>query len=144
MGLRNDPSKDLQGDANYQLVATRNRTEAFVCGSGQQLFVVATFGPPNQQQDSSWLGLPAGVAYKELFNSSWPEFQVEFEQEQANGGYDAQFFSGQVINLSRWWSSESQFIIPSVEPLPSKFRTIFSSGRIFKFDIRITLRIVRR
>ena len=99
MGLRNDPSKGLQGDANYQVVVTGDRTEAFVCGSGQQLFVVVTFGTPNQQQDSSWLGLPAGVAYKEIFNSSWPDFQVEFEQEQANGGYDAQIYSGQVINL---------------------------------------------
>jgi hypothetical protein len=48
-------------------------------------------GTPNQQQDSSWLGLPSGAAYKEIFNSSWPVFQVEFEQEHTNGGYDARF-----------------------------------------------------
>ena len=99
MGLRNDPSKGLQGDANYQIVATGDRTEAFVCGTGQRLFAVVTFGTPNQQQDSSWLGLPTGAAYKEIFNSSWPDFQVEFEQEQTNGGYDAQIYRGQVINL---------------------------------------------
>jgi 1,4-alpha-glucan branching enzyme len=99
MGLRNDPSKGLQGDANYQVVATGNRTEAFVCGSGQRLFAVVTFGTANQQQDSSWLGLPAGAPYKEIFNSSWPVFQVESEQEQTNGGYDAQIYSGQTINL---------------------------------------------
>jgi 1,4-alpha-glucan branching enzyme len=99
MGLRNDPSKGLQGDANYQVVATGNRTEAFVCGAGQQLFVIATFGTPNQRQDTSWLGLPSGAAYKEIFNSSWPDFQVEFEQEWANGGYNVQIYSGQVINL---------------------------------------------
>ena len=99
MGLRNDPSKGLQGDANYQVVATGNRTEAFVCGSGQRLFAVVTFGTPNQRQNSSWLGLPAGAPYKEIFNSSWPVFQVEFEQEQTNGGYDAQIYSGQTINL---------------------------------------------
>ena len=99
MGLRNDPSTGLQGDANYQVVATGNRTVAFTCGSGQRLFVVVTFGTANQRQDSSWLGLPAGAAYKEIFNSTWPAFQVEFEQEQSNGGYDAQIFSGQLINL---------------------------------------------
>ena len=99
MGLRNDPSTGLQGDANYQVVATGNRTVAFTCGSGQSLFAVVTFGTPNQQQDSSWLGLPAGAAYKEIFNSSWPVFQVESEQEQSNGGYDAQIVSGQILNL---------------------------------------------
>ena len=99
MGLRNDPSKGLQGEANYQVVATGNRTVAFTCGSDQRLFVVVTFGTPNQQQDSSWLGLPAGAPYKEIFNSSWPVFQVEFEQEQTNGGYAAQIYSGQIINL---------------------------------------------
>ena len=63
------------------------------------LFTVVTFGTPNQQQDSSWLGLPSGAAYKEIFNSSWPVFQVEFEQEHTNGGYDAQIYSGQILNL---------------------------------------------
>jgi hypothetical protein len=32
MGLRNDPSKGLQGEMNYQVVATGNRTVAFTCG----------------------------------------------------------------------------------------------------------------
>ena len=99
MGLRNDPSKGLQGDANYQVVATGNRTVAFVCGSNQRIFAAVTFGTPNQQQDSSWLGLPAGATYKEIFNSSWPAYQVEFEPERTNGGYTAQIYSGQILNL---------------------------------------------
>jgi len=99
MGLRNEPSKGLQGDANYQVVATGNRTVAFVCGSNLRLFAVVTFGTANQQQDSSWLGLPPGIAYKEIFNSSWPVFQVESEAEQTNGGYDAQIYSSQILNL---------------------------------------------
>jgi 1,4-alpha-glucan branching enzyme len=99
MGLRNDGSKGLQGDANYQVVATGNRTVALSCGSAQQLFAVITFGTPNQQQDSGWLGLPGGSAYKEIFNSSWPDFQVESESEYGNGGYGAQIYSGQILNL---------------------------------------------
>jgi 1,4-alpha-glucan branching enzyme len=99
MGLRNDPSKGLQGDANYQVTATGNRTVAFTCGSGQRLFVVVTFSTANQQQNCAWLGLPGGGPFKEIFNSSWPAFQVEFEPEQTNGGYDAQIYSGQTINL---------------------------------------------
>ena len=105
MGLRNDPSKGLRGNSNYQVVATANRTVAYSCGINQCLFTVVTFGTPDQQQDSSWLGLPPGSAYKEIFNSSWPVFQVEFEQEHTNGGYDAQIISGQILTcrmLGRW------------------------------------------
>jgi 1,4-alpha-glucan branching enzyme len=99
MGLRNDASKGLQGNSNYQIVATGNRTVAFTCGVNQSLFTVVTFGTPNQQQNSGWLGLPEGGTFKEIFNSSWPVFQVEFEQEQTNGGYAAQIASGQILNL---------------------------------------------
>jgi len=99
MGLRNDPVQGLRGNDNYQVVKTGNRTVAFTCGIGQSLFVVITFGTPNNQQDSSWLGLPGGLAYKEIFNSSWPDFQVGFEQQQSNGGYSANIYSGQILNL---------------------------------------------
>ena len=99
MGLRNDASQGLQGDSNYQVVQTGNRTIAFTCGGDQSLFVVVTFGTPDQQQDSSWLGLPSGSPYKEIFNSSWPVFQVEFEPEHTNGGYDARIHSGQILQL---------------------------------------------
>jgi 1,4-alpha-glucan branching enzyme len=99
MGLRNDPIKGLQGDVNYQVVGTGNRTVAFTCGAGQRLFVVVTFDTANQQQNSAWLGLPTGGTFKEIFNSSWPVFQVEFELEQTNGGYTAQIYSGQILNL---------------------------------------------
>lgn len=99
LGLRNDPSKGLQGDANFQVVATGNRTVAFSCGSDQRLFTVVSFGTPDRRQDSSWLGLPGGAPYKEIFNSSWPDFQVEFEPEQGNGGYQAQIYRGEILNL---------------------------------------------
>ena len=66
---------------------------------GNWLFVVVTFGTANQQQDSGWLGLPAGITYKEILNSSWPVFQVSSEQQQTNGGYSAQISRGQILNL---------------------------------------------
>jgi hypothetical protein len=37
-----------------------------------------------------------------------------------------------------WWSNRSRFIIPAVDPLPSKFRNIFNDFESFKFDIRFT------
>jgi 1,4-alpha-glucan branching enzyme len=99
MGLRNDPSKGLEGDANYQVVGRGNRTVAFSCGAQQQLFVVVTFDTPDRQQNSAWLGLPGGGPFNEIFNSSWPVFQVESEPESTNGGYTAQLYSGQILNL---------------------------------------------
>ena len=99
MELRNDPNQGLQGESNYQVIGVGQRTIAYTCGVGQCLFAVITFGTPNQNQDSSWLGLPAGGAFKEILNSSWPCFQVEGEPECSNGGYDARISSGQILNL---------------------------------------------
>jgi 1,4-alpha-glucan branching enzyme len=99
MGLRNDPAKGLRGQANYQVISTGRRTLAFTCGADQNLFVVVTWGTPDLGQDSSWLGLPGGTPFKEIFNSSWPCFEVESEEEHTNGGYDAQIYRGYVINL---------------------------------------------
>jgi hypothetical protein len=39
-----------------------------------------------------------------------------------------------------WWSNRSRLIIPSVNPLPSKFRNVFNDFETFKFDIRFTAR----
>ncbi len=39
-----------------------------------------------------------------------------------------------------WWSNRSRLIIPSVNPLPSKFRNVFNDLDTFKFDIRFTAR----
>jgi 1,4-alpha-glucan branching enzyme len=99
MGLRNDSVQGLQGEANFQVVQLGNRTVAFTGGNGQCLFTVVTFGTPNQQQDSAWLGLPAGASFKEIFNSSWPEFQVSSEPLCTNGGYTARIGSGAILNL---------------------------------------------
>jgi 1,4-alpha-glucan branching enzyme len=99
MGLRNDPSKGLQGEASYQIVGRGDRTVSLTCGVNQQLFVVVTFDTPNQQQNSAWLGLPSGMAFKEIFNSSWPAYQVVSEPQNSNGGYTAQIYSGQILNF---------------------------------------------
>ena len=99
MGLRNDPVKGLRGQSNYQVVSAARRTVAFTCGAGQCLFAVVTWGTPDQRQDSSWLGLPGGAPYKEIFNSSWPVFQVEGEPEYSNGSYDAWIWRGQTLSL---------------------------------------------
>jgi 1,4-alpha-glucan branching enzyme len=99
MGLRNDPAQGLQGETNHQVVQVGNRTVAFTGGAGQCLFIIVTFGTPNQQQDSAWLGLPEGAVFKEIFNSSWSEFQVSSEPLATNGGYTARITSGAILTL---------------------------------------------
>ena len=99
LGLRNDPGQGLQGDSNDEVVHVGDRTVAFTCGRAQSLFVVVTFGTPDQQQDSSWLGLPSGAVFKEIFNSSWPDIQVSSEPIGTNGGHTARIGSGQILNL---------------------------------------------
>lgn len=97
IGLRNNPTNQLQGDDN-QSVCTGVKTIAFTRGWGR-FFVICTFGTPNTQQNSGWLGLPASTPYKEIFNSSWPVYQVKGEHETTNGGYNARIYSGHIISL---------------------------------------------
>jgi len=100
MGLRNDSGKGLQGDANLQVVRTGRSTLALAGGaSGNRLFSVVTFGTPDTQQNSGWLGLPSGLQYKEILNSSWPVFSTGLESNATNGGYEARITSGQMLNL---------------------------------------------
>lgn len=96
IGLRKDSHKGFQGDDN-QAVKTGYKTIAFTRGWGS-CFVICTFGTSDTRQNTAWLGLPS-TAYKEIFNSSWPDYQVEWEPNQTNGGYDAVIYSGDIINL---------------------------------------------
>jgi 1,4-alpha-glucan branching enzyme len=97
IGLRNNSSNGLQGD-DRQSTGQGNKTLSFTRAQGR-FFVVATFGTGDQQQDLGWLGLPGGAAYKEIFNSSWPAYQVNSEPAVNNGGYDAQLHAGDLIHL---------------------------------------------
>jgi 1,4-alpha-glucan branching enzyme len=97
MGLRNNASNGVRGNAN-QWTGRGDKTVALARADGE-LFVVATFGTNTPQQNLGWLNLPAGSAYKEIFNSSWPQYQVHGEPLISNGGYDAQLHSGDIVNL---------------------------------------------
>jgi 1,4-alpha-glucan branching enzyme len=97
MGLRNNISNGIRGNVD-QWTGTGNKTVAFSCADGE-FFVIATLGTNTQQQNLGWLNLPGGPAYKEIFNSSWPQYQVHGEPLVANGGYGAQLYAGNNINL---------------------------------------------
>lgn len=97
MGFRNNPSNGLRGD-DHQTVGRGYRTIAFT-RSGGRFFVICTFDTPDNHQNSGWLCLPGGTAYKEIFNSSWPAYAVENESEFTNGGYNARIYSGNIVHL---------------------------------------------
>ena len=97
MGLRNNASNGIRGNDN-QWTGRGDKTVAFARAYGE-FFVIVTCGTNTQQQNLGWLNLPAGSAYKEIFNSSWPQYQVHAEPLISNGGYDAQLYSGDIINL---------------------------------------------
>jgi 1,4-alpha-glucan branching enzyme len=97
MGLRNNAANGLRGNDN-QPTGQGFKTVSFTRSNGS-LFVIATFGTNTPQQNLAWLGLPSGSPYKEIFNSSWPQYQVHGEPMVSNGGYDARLYSGNIINL---------------------------------------------
>lgn len=97
MGLRNNASNGIRGSDN-QWTARGDKTVAFARGYGE-IFVIATFGTNSPQQNLAWLKLPGGSIYKEIFNSSWPQYQVHGEALVSNGGYEARLDSGSMINV---------------------------------------------
>jgi 1,4-alpha-glucan branching enzyme len=97
IGLRNNPANGLGGD-DYQITGRGNKTVAFT-RSHNRFFVVASLGTPDNRQTLSWLGLPADAGYKEIFNSSWPAYQVVSETDYTNGGYDAVLTADSIINV---------------------------------------------
>jgi 1,4-alpha-glucan branching enzyme len=98
LGLRNNADNGLLGD-DSQAVRWGRKSVAFTRGFDARFFVVCTFATPDQWQSSAALGLPGGIGYKEVFNSSWPAYAVEFEAERTNGGFSARIQSGQYLNL---------------------------------------------
>ncbi len=96
IGLRNNAANGVRGNDN-QTTGQGYKTVSFTRGNGE-FFVIVTLGTSNQQQNLAWLGLPGG-RYKEIFNSSWPQYQVHSEPLVSNGGYDAQLFAGNLVNL---------------------------------------------
>jgi 1,4-alpha-glucan branching enzyme len=97
MGLRNNGSNGIRGNDN-QWTGRGDKTVAFARANGE-FFIIVTCGTDTPQQNLAGLNLPAGSAYKEIFNSSWPQYQVHGEPLISNGGYDAQLHSGNIINL---------------------------------------------
>jgi 1,4-alpha-glucan branching enzyme len=97
IGLRDNPLNGLQGN-DFETSGRGYKTVAFT-RSHNRFFVIASFGTTDNRQTLSWLGLPSGSQYKEIFNSSWPAYQMVNEFNYTNGGYDAVLVADTVINI---------------------------------------------
>src|SRR5205085_1523767 len=97
MGLRNNAQNSLRGDDD-QSVVSAPKTLAFTRAGGR-FFIVVTLGTPFTTQNLGVLGMPNGRPYKEIFNSTWPEYRVDNETPALNGGYNASLTPMNTVEL---------------------------------------------
>jgi hypothetical protein len=71
---------------------------AFARGQAGDYFVLLNFSGWSGWKSLANLGLPAG-SYRERWNSTWPAFQVEWEDEHTNGGRDAVLHAGNHLHV---------------------------------------------
>jgi 1,4-alpha-glucan branching enzyme len=92
-------NNSIQGPAPLDAHYVEDLILAFSRGEGKDYYVVVNFGDGPVSRNLGQMNLPEGT-YRELWNFTWPDFQVEFEDEHTNGGRDA------------WLNRASQLQIP--------------------------------
>lgn len=93
---KNNPK--IQGPAPINIHYAQDQILAFSRGEGQDFFIVCNFSPQTTSRNLGAMNLPDGV-YKELWNSTWPAFQVEWEDELHNGRQEARLHRGYDLNI---------------------------------------------
>jgi 1,4-alpha-glucan branching enzyme len=88
----------LQGPSPLQVLFADGNILAFSRGEGGEYFAVLNFGAEAQQRSLAELNLPNGL-YRELWNSTWPAFVVEGEDEHGNGARDAQLSRNESLKI---------------------------------------------
>lgn len=78
----------LQGPSPLKVHCAKGHLLAFSRGAGEDYFAVLNFGPEAGWRPLTELDLPHWH-YRELWNSTWPAFAVEGEDEHGNGGRNA-------------------------------------------------------
>jgi len=97
VGLRRGNPK-LQGPAPVAVHYLEKGVLAFSRGNGAEFFTILNFNDYPLTRNLASMNLPPGE-YRELWNSTWPAFQVEFEDEHGNGGRDARLHGGWKVNV---------------------------------------------
>jgi 1,4-alpha-glucan branching enzyme len=95
--LRRDPS--VQGPAPLSVCFAEDQILAFTRGQNSDFFVLLNFGGWSGYKNLGELNLPQGE-YRELWNSTWPAFAIQAEQEgeHTNGGRDARLHRHDSLN----------------------------------------------
>jgi 1,4-alpha-glucan branching enzyme len=78
----------IKGLSPLRVVYAQDQQLGFVRGQQGEYFILAIFGGWAGRKSLEELNLPDG-RYRELWNSTWPAFAVEGEDEHTNGGRDA-------------------------------------------------------
>ena len=88
----------IKGPSPLAVVYAQDEQLAWVRGEGQDYFIVVNFGGWSGWKSLSDLNLPHHT-YRELWNSTWPAFQVEWEDEHTNGGPNARLHRGNYLHV---------------------------------------------
>ena len=88
---RNNPM--IQGPSPLDVRYAQDQVLAFTRGEGQEFYVLLNFGGWAGSRRLDELNLP-DASYRELWNSTWPDFAVEQEGEHTNGGRTAHLDRG--------------------------------------------------
>jgi 1,4-alpha-glucan branching enzyme len=91
-------SESIKGPARLEVRYAEDQLLAFSRGLGDDYFVVLNFGGWAGWMPLAALNLP-NRRYRELWNSTWPAFAVEGEDEHTNGGRDAHLHRGHSLHV---------------------------------------------
>lgn len=88
----------LEGPSPLRVNFAQQGMLAFTRGEANDLFILLNFSGWSGWRSLAELNLPDGE-YKELLNSTWGDYRVEWEDEHANGGWDAHMHRGDWLNI---------------------------------------------
>jgi 1,4-alpha-glucan branching enzyme len=91
-------SNNIKGPAPIEVVYAQEQQLAFVRGHAAEYYTIVNFGGGAAWKSLAELNLPHAV-YRERWNSTWPAFAVENEDEHTNGGRDAHLHRGSWLNV---------------------------------------------
>lgn len=96
--LRRDPN--IKGPAPLDVRFAEEQILTFTRGQNGDYFVLLNFGAWSGHKSLAELNLPWGE-YRELWNSTWPAFAIQAEQEgeHTNGGRDARLHRGHSLHI---------------------------------------------
>ncbi|MEW6619897.1 MAG: alpha-amylase family glycosyl hydrolase [bacterium] len=94
---KNNPFIQNGADLTIKYTYNQDKIIAFTRG-GDKYFVVMNFGGWHGYRYLGEMNLPYGD-YKEIYNSTWPYYAFDFEDEHTNGGYNACLNANHSLNI---------------------------------------------